>query len=519
MKRISVFISIAVLIVLAGAGTTAKYGKSAPNSGPNWFSVQASDLKLWVADTGMYGGWYQDNEKGMLFHLSTPRSPDHFLDGGGLALHSNPTNDGGYYGNGWNHWAVMPAGKLIPVSSSTASVAFYAHWSFEQGNDGVELQIATSDTGYTDWEDHHLHPTGTVAGNGFTFPTDHWVYTGVQGSYGVWETQYTCDLTPFIGKTIKLRFRLKSDDTDVSTGFLVDHLQLLANGSEIAFYGFEGSSDLNMWVTDMYWGTTVLSLWTEDLLFQGEVIAGASSGYVVDVFGSDWQAFGQDYGPPLHLRQTNRWTAPANQPKFDLDTYYYAPSGSGGGKFIIADCYLKRINDDVDFGNSLYIALHMEPRVDIPFEDVARYNAENKMIWLNHSEHLNLSCMAMMYLAPNGANPYAARITNWQQAYWGNDASLYSLMSVPQFDNGPTGQQKSYALISAGPYASGDPLFQKCYTKRFTFAFVAGDNSTELFDNATNCRNWYNSNLASNPQSPVRVAPTSLGNIKALYQQ
>jgi hypothetical protein len=419
----------------------------------------------------------------------------------------------------------MPEGKLIPAGSSTAMVAFYAHWNLEQNCDGVELQIATSQDNYTTWTG--LHPTGATLITPPIAPTPqlqngHSYYTGIYGDYGIWDQQWTCDLTPYIGKTIKLRFNIYTDADHVSTGFFVDDLQLYSNGAPLgATYGFE-TGDTNMWIPDMYWGRTVQSLWTENLLFQGEILAGVSSSYVANVMASDWQPFGADYGPPLHLRQTTRWTAPADQPKFDLDTYFYAPSGSGGGRYIIADCYLKRINGDVDF-NNLFIALHMEPLVSIPFYDWTTYDSGHKMIWLDYMNHTELTCMGMMYLAPNNGNPYAARIRDEYGAYWGNDSALYSEMQVAGVDYPyPNSQQghKCYAMISEGPFNSG--TFKVCGNRRFTFAFVAGDSSSELYDNATACRGWYDNNLADSPtepEDPVKVAPTSLGNIKALYQQ
>ncbi len=516
MKRILVFISIAMFIVLAGAGTAtvAKNFKSDPNVSPSWFNVQAADMKLWVANNGLYGGWYQDNSKGLLFRIATPREPDH--KSGQYALHSNPTNDGGYYGNLWaGNWAAMPAGVPIPAGSS-ASVAYWAHWNLELNCDGVELQIATSQDNYSTWTG--LHPTGTVQVNPASPPllANHWYYTGIYGDYGIWDQQWTCDLTPYIGKTIKLRFAIYTDGENVSTGFFVDDLTILANGNIIATYGFE--SGPNMWVTDpaQYWGRTVQSLWTENLLFQGEILAGVSASYVANVMASDWQPFGADYGPPLHLRQTTRWTAPADQPKFDLDTYFYAPSGSGGGRYIIADCYLKHV-DDEDFSD-LYIGLHMEPMVSIPWYDYTQYDNIRKMIWLNYNGHPELTCMGMMYLAPNTGDPYAAQVCDWTQPFWGQDANLYNTMAQQQYDITPY-YGKSFAIISKGPFSGGQ--IPKCHTKRFTFAFVAGDDSNDLIENATACRGWYDANLADSPmipENPVKVAPVSLGNIKALYK-
>lgn len=511
MKRILVFTCIAILIVLAGAGMVSKSMKSVPNDDPTWFNVQAADLRLWVANNGLYGGWYQDNTKGLLFHLATPRDPDYHT--APFALHSNPTNDGGYYGNGWNQWSAMPAGVPIPLGT-TPSVSFYAHWNIEPDADCIKLEIAKSDDNYTYWE--CLQPTGSRACPSFVDNGAGWIYDGIEGDYGIWFNHTSTIPAAYAGKTVKLRFRLRTDDTNVSTGFFVDDFALLSNGNPLATYSFSSPTGPDMWVTNGYWGVTAQSLWTENLLFQGEVIAGVSTSYVANVMASDWQPFGADYGPPLHLRQTTRWTAPANQPKFDLDTYFYAPSGSGGGRYIIADCYLKLVND-VAVSN-LYLGLHMEPRVSIPIFDETRYDPTNKMIWLEYDGHEELTCMGIMYLEPNNGDPRAARVCNMFQPFWGDDTNLYNYMAVQQYDTSIY-QGKSFAIISEGPFSNASFQPQPvCGVVRFTFAFVAADGSSELFDNALHCRQWYDANLADNPQYPVKIAPTSLGNIKALYK-
>jgi len=511
MKRIMVFAGIAVLFVLAGAGFMQKNANSAPepNSGPNWFSVEATDLRLWVAESGLYGGWYQNDDHGLLFHISTPRNPDYH--GPQYGLHSNPTNDGGFYGNDWDHWAAMPEGVTIPAGS-TASVAFWAHWSLEEDADGVKLEIATSQDNYTVWT--CLQPTGSEPCAPWQCEGTGWCYDGNVGGYGDW-SQYSCDLTSYNGKTIKLRFRIITDDSQVYTGFLVDDVAIIANGFPIANYGFELLNPNLMWVTDAYWGRTVQSLWTDTVMFQGEVIAGLSTSYVADYFDFDWQAFGAWLGPPLHLRQTTRWTAPTGQPKFDLDTYFYAPSGTGAGKYIIADCYLKNIEGSTI--NNLYLACHMEPTIELGFDDQANYYSAEKMLWVCDYGQLDQDCVGIMYLAPGSPNPRAAVISNIPN--WGNDSWLYTNMSTQQY-SGQTAAGKWYTLLSAGPYNSAS--FQPqllCGVVRFTFAFVCGNSSTDLDNNATSCRIWYNANLANNPQIPNKVAPTSLGNIKALYNR
>jgi hypothetical protein len=468
---------------------------------------------LWVAESGLYGGWYQDDDKGLLFHISTPRLPD--KHNGIYALHSNPTFDGGHYGMNWNNWAAMPGGLLITPGSTTASVSFWAHWSLEEDCDCVRLEIATSDTGYNTW--NPLQPTGTELASPFPAQNQFantYVYDGDVGGYGDWN-QYSCDLSSYIGKTIKLRFHIVSDDSNVYNGFFVDDVQILANGNQIYEYGFETDNPNLMWVTDAYWGRTAQSLWTDTVMFQGEVIAGVSTSYVADYFDFDWQAFGADYGPPLHLRQTTRWTAPTGEPQFDLDTYFYAPSGSGAGQYIIADCYLKNVSGTT-FNDNLYLACHMEPTVDIGFDDVASYYSPEKMLWVCDEGQTDQDCVGIMYLAPGSANPRAALISNAPN--WSNDTWLYTNMSTQQY-SGTTTAGKWWTLLSAGPYDSSD--FQPqllCGVVRFTFAFVCGNSSTDLFNKATACRAWYNANLASSPQYPIKVAPSSLGNIKALYK-
>jgi hypothetical protein len=50
---------------------------------------------------------------------------------------------------------------------------------------------------------------------------------------------------------------------------------------------------------------------------------------------------------------------------------------------------------------------------------------------------------------------------------------------------------------------------------RFTFAIVGGDDEDDLLKNADEARNKYK---ALPDKTPINVAPTSFGKIKALYR-
>lgn len=129
---------------------------------------------------------------------------------------STSDSPNGNYGNGQTNDLISNVINL--TAASYAVMEFYAKWDIEQGYDYAQIS-ASSDGGNT-W--NPLCGNFTVVGNNNQDEGEP-VYDGTNPSW----VKESISLEDFIGETIQLRFRLRSDNFSVGDGFKFDDLKIV----------------------------------------------------------------------------------------------------------------------------------------------------------------------------------------------------------------------------------------------------------------------------------------------------
>lgn len=511
MKRAPLI--IVCLFLLVNFGFSAVKAGSNDITVPDMYTVESEYVRLTAANTGIYGGGLiYGSQYGLFFRPTMQNPPDHKT--GAYALHSNPGGIIPAYGDNWRSTVAMS--NWVQLSGyASYTLSYWAHWNIEPDFDGVELEIA-KDGDESVW--YSLHPGGTVPGDpsgtaGQPDPS-HYYYEGSQGAYNTY-TQYTCDLTAYAGKNIKLRFNLRSDPSIHYKGFFVDDLLISGPGAGQTVYSCGWELSDPEWVngTSGFWGKTQAETYTDSMMFMGEFLAGTSASYVANGYPSaDMQSFGVWPGPPLHIRTTNRWTAPSGQPKIDVDTYFYAPSGTGAGTFIVVDSYVKNAGDTPI--SNLYLATNHSPYVDIPGDEWAGWDpiSTHKMVYVFDGLQTNNNGVGIIFLKP-AESPDVNAVNINPLGYWGQDAALWGCMTGGIIPHTFEQEGRWYVVLGSGPY----PTIPRSGVARFSFAYTAATSINALGQNAAACQSWYGD--GSNIRIPyTKVVPRSLGTLKAMYK-
>lgn len=416
------------------------------------------------------------------------------------------------YNNFVDTTTAIPIWLKLPGDATSISVEYWAKWDIEDDFDGVELEIAKKSEP-TNWK--NLRPTSTVRGSGQIGQPDSSRYY-YEGTTLVWKLEKV-DISSYKGSEVQLRFHFRDDmsNREYHHGIYVDDFRVLRDGGPALYSnGFEhpGTDD---WDSDVIRGNPVVDKWgysqalpaEVNFLNNGEFIVGASSAYVADAFEPDWAATSVGWNKLVNF--SNAATRSPTMPEFRVDQYMYAYRD-----YVIVDCYVK--NGKPETQGNIFAGVRMN--VDIRHNELERdddervtYKGAKRLAAFFDDGQLDEPMCGVLYLHPENAAPTSVNFTT-KMGQWTDDSANFDAMSNGQYDylnvNSPVNRWA--VVLGQGPHS-----LNMSEVLRFTYAVVGGDGENDLLKNADEARNTYKS---LPDKTPINVAPSSFGKIKALYR-
>jgi len=196
-------------------------------------------------------------------------------------------------------------------------------------------------------------------------------------------------------------------------------------------------------------------------------------------------------------------------PEFRVDQYMYAYRD-----YIIVDCYVK--NGKPETQGNIYAGIRMN--VDIRHNELERdddervtYKGAKRLAAFFDDGQLDEPMCGVLYLDSDNEAPASVNFTT-NMDEWTNDNANYTAMSNGQYDylNVTSPVDRWAVVVGQGPHS-----LNMSEVVRFTFAVVGGDDEDDLLKNADEARNTYRT---LPDKTPINVAPSSIGKIKALYR-
>ncbi len=406
----------------------------------------------------------------------------------------------------------IPIWLELPGDATTVAVEYWAKWDIEEKFDGVELEIAKQSEP-TNWK--NLQPTSTVKGSGQLGQPDPSRYY-YEGKTLVWKLEKV-DISSYKGSKVKLRFHFRDDMTnrEYHHGIYVDDFRVVRDGStRIYNNGFEhpGTDD---WDTEVIRGNPVVDKWgysealpaEVNLLNNGQFMVGAASTYVADAFEPDWAT--TSIGWKKLVNYSNAETRGPAMPEYRVDQYMYAYRD-----YVIVDCYVK--NGKAETQGNIYAGVRMN--IDIRHNPLERdddervtYKGAKRLAVFYDDGQLDEPMCGLLYLHPDNGKPKSVNFTT-NMELWTNDSANFTAMSNGNYDYLDTASpiNRWAVVVGQGPHS-----LDMSEVFRFTFAILGGDNEDDLLKNADEARSEYKK---LPDKTPINVAPSSFGRIKALYR-
>ena len=478
--------------------------------------IYADNCYLTAAYYGAYGEYYNDRNFGFWYNLTEQNPPDHY-DG----FYAYTDSPGGTYGNNLD----ISCGLVSPVSISsgnnTCTLEFMAHWYIEEDNDGVLLEVSIDGGDWISISDAGGETEFMVEGSGMGVQDpDKYYFEGKVGGPGNYK-YIDVNFDSYIGHDVRFRFRLVTDLSNFIPydGIYVDAIKLVGDVTGTIYeISFDGA--FYNWQGDSPWGKTVATSGKSLLSHYGQFVAGNSSDYVAiagygeDRMGADWEALSSWHdGPPANNCWFYNNLAPDEGPHFKVWEICY---GQGADDFIVIDTYLINDSDDETI-NNLHIGFQISPDVvhnemyDPFFNDRARYDPSYHMGYVYNDDEQNEECVGIVFLSDE---PTTVNIFEFKPAYVVFVNYVWDLISNGEIDTYPSPDEpRDWAFaMSVGPindFGPGD-------VKRVCFAFVGGDDLTDLQYNAERAFSYYYGlhDFSSN----IGIESTSLGLIKAQFK-
>jgi len=519
-KTFPVVVTLGAIVVLWAAGAGAKAGPSAGTSavtapparasaGPGglvqWFRSAGENCYLVYSNFGAFGGANYQANYGFHFNVGSYFPPERFE--GQFSWTDAPSLAN--YDNNVESTTTSPY-IVLPASASTITVEYQAKWCIELNYDGVELELSTRADPAT-W--HNLHPTSAVLGSGQLGQPDSTRYY-YEGDSVSWKKE-TVDISAFRGDSVRLRLHFRSDYDNVGCfhGLYLDDVKVWQDGATLLYAdGFENSPQTD-WETGVLrgadvdrWGPCEALLAELNLLTNGQFMAGPSPSYVADAFTPDWIPAEGSYDNLVHY--VNASPQPIDIPQMRVEQFLYPYTD-----FVIVDCYVKNGRPETlggVYGGVLMDVDIKHAPVERADDDCVQYNSTYDLAYFFDVGQKDAPTCGVMYLG-NGANR-ASSVNFVNLPQYTADAVNYGLMSDGEHDyNGvPSSPNRWAVAVGKGPFT-----LNQSEGFRFTFAVVGGNNEADLLANADLARRIY-ANLEDH--TPIRVAPSSLGRIKALYR-
>ncbi|MGD8717942.1 MAG: immune inhibitor A [Candidatus Zixiibacteriota bacterium] len=472
----------------------------------NYFRARGENCYLVFSNFGLFGCHTFQEDYGFHFNVGTYNPPEKYS--GLYSWTEAPTLPS--YNDYVESVTSLPVWLQLP-SSGNLTVRYRAKWDIEEDFDGVELVIST--IGNPTKQDN-LHPTSAVLGSGQIGQpsTSRYYYEGETSQWMLEEA----DINAYLGKQVKIRFYFRSDTSNYNPhhGIYIDEFQILQDTTVLYENGFENKST-DAWDSDVVQGNPQEDGWgfseslpaEINLLNNGQFMAGASASYVADAFTPDWLPTSN--GTTNYVRYSNAGTRQPSDPEYRVDQYIYPYSD-----YVIVDCYVK--NGKPEAQSNIYGGVRMN--VDIRHNDYERddderviYKSAQRMAMFYDDGQLDQPVCGVMYLAAGNASPTSVNFTNVMDE-WMLDGTNFNYMSNGELDyaDSASAVNRWAVVIGEGPHQ-----LNMSETFRFAFAILGGDDESDLLANATACRNTF----ATLPdKTPISVAPTSFGNIKAMFR-
>jgi hypothetical protein len=494
----------------AGAAAPWQPGVAAeppPGGLVQFFRVTGENCYLVFSNYGVFGCYSFQADHGFHYNVGVYYPPE--KHGGLYSWTDAPTLAN--YNNFVDTTSTIPVWLDLPADATSISVQYWAKWDVEAQFDGVELEIVKR-TEPTNWK--NLHATSTVLGSGQIGQPDPTRYY-YEGKVTSWKLEEV-DISGYKGSEVQLRFHFRDDmsNRDYHHGIYVDDFRVVLDGTDLYSNNFEhpGTDD---WDSDIIRGDPVVDKWgysqalpaEVNFLNNGAFMVGASTDYVADPFEPDWASTSIGWNKLVNF--SNAATRSPSMPEFRIDQYMYAYRD-----YVIVDCYVK--NGRPETQADIYAGIRMN--VDIRHNALERdddervtYKSAKRFAVFFDDEQLDQPMCGLLYLQPDNEEPNSVNFTN-DMDLWTNDSANYLAMSNGQHDytdvNSPV--DRWAAVLSQGPHT-----LNMSEVFRFTFAVVGGDNEDDLLANADAAREVYKT---LPDKTPITVAPSSIGQIKALYR-
>lgn len=532
LKRLSVLLLAAAACACVAAAAFADAGKgdanvrasakpdsvaAAPEPGRDdkppgglvqYFRASGENCYLVFSNFGLFGCFGYQRNYGFHYNVGAYYPPEKHT---GLYSWTDAPSLANYH-NFIDTTTYTPIWLELPETATSITVEYWAKWDIEENFDGVELEIAAIGEP-TNWK--NLRATSTVRGTGQLGQPDPNRYY-YEGESNVWKLE-KADITSYKGRHVKLQFHFRDDMTNMAYhhGIYVDDFRVVRDGS-VAIYSndFEhpGTDD---WGTYVIRGDEEVDKWgysqalpgEVNFLNNGQVMVGASSAYVADAFEPDWAA--TSVGWDKFVTYSNAATRAPAMPEYRVDQYLYAYRD-----YVIVDCYVKNGKPEVQ--NNIYAGIRMN--VDIKHNELERdddervtYDGAKRLAIFYDDGQLDRPLCGLLYLRPGDGPPKSVNFSN-NMGQWTDDAVNFTFMSNGEYDYLDTASPVNRWLVVIG---QGPHTLNMSEVFRFSFAIVGGDNEDDLLKNADDARSVYKT---LPDKTPVNVAPTSFGKIKALYR-
>lgn len=475
----------------------------------SFFRARGENCYLVFSNFGLFGCYGFQEDHGFHYNVGVYYPPEKYK---GLYSWTDAPSLANYH-NFIDTTTTLPIWFQLPAEATTLTVEYRAKWSIEENFDGVELEIAAIGQP-TNWK--NLRPTSAVRGSGQVGQPDTNRYY-YEGEVNVWKLE-KADVSSYRGKKVKLRFHFRDDmsNREYHHGIYVDEFRIVRGTStELYYNGFErpGTDD---WQTEVIRGNPKVDEWgysqalpaEVNFLNNGELIVGASSSYVADAFEPDWKA--TSLGWKKFVTYSNAETRGLEMPEYRVDQYMYPYRD-----FVIVDCYVK--NGKPETQGNIYAGVRM--KVDIKHNETERddderviYKSAQRLAMFYDNGQLDRSLCGVMYLHPNKSRqPTSVNFTT-SMSQWKNDAVNFTMMSNGEKDyqDTPSAVNRWAVVIGQGPHTLAQ---SKVF--RFSFAIIGGDNQNDILSNSDRAWDIYKT---LPDQTPIHVAPTSFGKIKAIFR-
>lgn len=473
-----------------------------------YFRATGENCYLIFSNFGLFGCYAFQTDYGFHYNVGAYYPPE--KHGGLYSWTDAPTLAN--YNDFVDTTTTIPIWLELPGDATSVAVEYWAKWDIEEKFDGVELEIAKQSEP-TNWK--NLRPTSTVKGSGQLGQPDPARYY-YEGKTLVWKLEKV-DISGYKGSKVKLRFHFRDDMTnrEYHHGIYVDDFRVVRDGStRIYNNGFEhpGTDD---WDTEVIRGNPVVDKWgysealpaEVNLLNNGQFMVGASTSYVADAFEPDWAATSTGWNKLVNY--SNAATRGPTMPEYRVDQYMYAYRD-----YVIVDCYVK--NGKPETQGNIFAGVRMN--IDIRHNALERdddehvtYKGAERLAMFYDDGQLDEPLCGLLYLHPESAKPKSVNFTT-NMELWTDDSANFTAMSNGNYDYLDTASPVNRWAVAMG---QGPHSLAMSEVFRFTFAIVGGDDEDDLLKNADEARNKYK---ALPDKTPINVAPTSFGKIKALYR-